>query len=183
MIETKEEHTLHSGVRRMLLKFGGLMAASQAIPLTSVLANQEEVEIDLEILNAALKLEHEAIAAYKKGAESGLLSGTSLELALNCQKDHKRHQEIITRLIKRFGGTAVEAKPHYNFEEIKTAEEILQLAHKLETEAVDTYLSNAGKLQSSIILDMAVSILVDEVSHETTIKLTLNQPVTDRKNY
>ncbi len=133
---------------------------------------------DLAILNVALGLEHEAIAAYQAGAESRLLSGQVLETALSFQRDHKRHRDTLIKFIKRYGGTAVESKPQYDFGTIKTAEDILNLAHKLEQGAVDAYLANAAKLESSVILNDAAAVLVDEVRHATVFKQALSLPVT-----
>ena len=152
-------------------EFGCLMALIEKFPG------------DLAILNVALGLEHEAVAAYQAGAESRLLSGQVLDTALSYQRDHKRHRDTLIKLIKRNGGTAVEPKQQYDFGVIKTAEDILQLAHKLEQGAVDAYLANAAKLQSSVILDAAAAVLVDEVRHATVFKQALNLPVTERPTY
>ncbi len=152
-------------------EFGCLMALVEKFP------------DDLAILNVALGLEHEAIAAYQAGAESRLLSGQVLETALSFQRDHKRHRDTLIKFIKRYGGTAVEPKPQYDFGTITTAADILNLAHKLEQGAVDAYLANAAKLKSGVILNDAAAVLVDEVRHATVFKQALGLPVTERPKY
>src|SRR5262249_29995934 len=51
---------------------------------------------DVEILSAALYLEHEAIAAYQAGAESTLLSKEVVKVAVAFQSDHKYHRDGIS---------------------------------------------------------------------------------------
>jgi hypothetical protein len=181
----KSELTLISRTRRELLKVGGLATIFHAFPLTTLAETSQDERLlsDLAILNVALGLEHQALAAYKAGAESGLLSGNSLELALACQKDHKRHRDVIIKTINQYGGKAVDARQEYDFGALKRTEDILMLAHNLEQEAVDAYLANAAKLQSSNILNAAVAILVDEVRHATNFKMALGISVTVRPSY
>src|SRR4029077_16934918 len=45
---------------------------------------------DVDIMNTALALEYEGIAAYQVGAESGLLQPPVLKLAVGFQSDHKQ---------------------------------------------------------------------------------------------
>lgn len=138
---------------------------------------------DVTILNVALGLEHEAIAAYQAGAKSGLLSGDTLALASSFLSDHERHRDAIVRLIARLGGTPVAARGAYDFGAIGAAGDIVALAHKLEQGAVDAYLANAAKLEGRAVLDAAAGILADEVRHATALKLALSQPVTVRPAY
>lgn len=138
---------------------------------------------DLAILNVALGLEHEAIAAYQTAAKSGLLSGPPLNMARSFLADHVRHRDAIVGLVTRFGGQPVAAKSTYDFGAITAAPQILQLAHMLEQGAADAYLANAGKLASTEILDAAAGVLADEVRHATAFKLALSLPVTTRPPY
>lgn len=138
---------------------------------------------DLAILNVALGLEHEAIAAYQTAAKSGLLSGMPLDMATSFLKDHERHRATLVSLISRFGGEPVAPRGTYDFGPISAAPQILALAHRLEQGAADAYLANAAKLQSSEILDAAAGVLADEVRHATTFKLALSLPVTERPPY
>lgn len=138
---------------------------------------------DLAILNVALGLEHQAIAAYQAGATSGLLSGSVLDMALSFQQDHIRHRDRLVGFLRRFGGSPVLPREAYDFGTINTAEDILTLAHRLEQGAADAYLANAAKLESAEILDAAAGILVDEVRHATAFKLALSLPITERPDY
>lgn len=138
---------------------------------------------DLAILNVALGLEHEAIAAYQAGAKSGLLSGSALDMAVSFLGDHEQHRDAIVGFLRRFGGSPVLPKTNYDFGTIKAAGDILALAHRLEQGAADAYLANAGKLESAEVLDAAAGILIDEVRHATAFKLALSLPVTERPKY
>lgn len=138
---------------------------------------------DLAIVNVALGLEHEAIAAYHAGAASGLLEGDLLDMAASFLDDHERHRDRLLGVLRRFGGTPVLPQEAYDFGTITAAGDILALAHRLEQGAVDAYLANAGNLDSRDILDAAAGILADEVRHATAFKLALSLPVIERPEY
>jgi len=53
-------------------------------------ASAATMSADIDTLNVALGLEHEAIAAYQVGAESGLLKKDVLKVAVGFQGDHKQ---------------------------------------------------------------------------------------------
>ena len=170
--------------RREFLRFGGVCAGIGALGLTvPEMYSAEKFPGDVAILNVALGLEHEAIAAYQAGAESQLLSADQLSMALAFQKDHKRHRDTLSKFVRRFGGTAVEAKSQYDFGTITSAADILKLAQRLEQGAADAYLTHAAKLESREVLDAAAQVLVDEVRHTTVLKLLLGLPVTERPKY
>ncbi len=54
-------------------------------------ANNASIQDDINILNVALTLEHEAINAYQLGAMSGLLEKGVLDVAVLFQGHHKSH--------------------------------------------------------------------------------------------
>lgn len=170
--------------RREFLWSGGLCAGLGALVLAVPEGySAEKFPGDVAILNVALGLEHEAIAAYQAGAESQLLSAEQLSMALAFQKDHKRHRDTLTKFVRRFEGTAVEPKSQYDFGTIASAADILMLAQRLEQGAAEAYLTHAASLESRAVLDAAVPVLVDEVRHSTVLKLLLGLPVTERPKY
>src|SRR6185369_2805436 len=136
---------------RKLLQCGSLITLLHGSSLLSstFAKTPERYSGDLEILNVALGLEHKAIAACRAGAEGKLLTGQTLDSIRSFEIDHKRHRDSIIKIIKRFGGVAHEPERQYDFGSINSAQDLLQLAHDLEQEAVDTYLANASRLQSS----------------------------------
>lgn len=146
-------------------------------------ADTKEPGADVAILNVALGLELEAIAAYTAGAQSKLLTGDALAMAGSFMKDHERHRDILVAWIRRLGGTPVQPKSTYDFGTITSAADIVTLAHKLEQGAADAYLANAGNLVNRNVLDDAAGVLVDEVRHATALKMALSLPVTQRPAY
>src|ERR1700712_5750540 len=88
----------------------GLLAGKGALAATSSADPQ-----DIQILNAALGAELEAIAAYQLGAESNLLQKPVLDLALTFQGHHKAHASLLAATIEQLGGKAVIAKARYDF--------------------------------------------------------------------
>jgi len=170
--------------RRQVLRAGGLSVAAGVMASAMPAAAKEvRYEGDLAILNVALGLEHQAIAAYDAGANSKLLNADQLKLAVSFHNDHKRHREALTKFIKRFGGTPVAPKPSYDFGTITSATDIVKLAQSLEDGAMMAYLTHAGKLENREILNGAVPILEDEVRHNTVFKQLLGMNVTERLMY
>jgi len=171
--------------RRQVLRAGGLSVAAGVVASAMPAAAVKEPRYagDLAILNVALGLEHQAIAAYDAGAKSKLLSADQLKLAVSFQNDHKRHRDALTSYIKRFGGTAVAPKPTYDFGTITSATDIVKLAQSLEDGAMNAYLANAGNLTNREILNAAVPILEDETRHNTVFKQLLGMDVTARLKY
>lgn len=167
--------------RRQALRSGATLAA------VAVASAAPKVEAkfpgDLTILNVALGLEHQAIAAYDAGAKSKLLSPDQLKMAVSFQNDHKRHRDTLTHYIRRFGGTPVEPKSSYDFGSITSAADIVKLAQRLEEGAEIAYLTNAGNLENREILSAAVPILEDETRHNVVLRQALGMDVTARMKY
>src|SRR6185369_14031931 len=101
---------------------------------------------DVDILNVALGLEHEAINAYQLGAESGLLQKPVLDVAVLFQSHHKQHRDALIAAIKSMGGTPVAEKmkndyaKELNASTLKSQADVLMLAAKLEKGAANAYL-------------------------------------------
>lgn len=126
---------------------------------------------DVDILNIALGLEHEAIEAYQIGAESGLLPKAVLDVAVLFQGHHKGHRDALMNAIKEMGGTAVAAKSRadyltgLNAASITSATDILRLAQKLEKGAANAYLGVIPSFNSKALAQVAGKLAADETSH------------------
>jgi hypothetical protein len=136
----------------------------------------QSVAGDLGILTAALYLEHEAIAAYQAGAESKLLSEGVLKAAVAFQSDHKLHRDGISGAIRTLGGEPIEPEKKYSFGPLKSEEDILRLARKLEKGAIDAYSTLAANIQNKDVLNFGAQILTDEVRHLTVLNRVLQIP-------
>jgi rubrerythrin len=130
---------------------------------------------DVGILNTALGLEYQGIAAYQVGAESKLLKPATLKVALQFQSDHKKHAEALASTITKLGGSPVSAqKPaDYNFptSKLKSEADVLKFAAGLEQGAVSAYLGAVPAFADRELAKVAASILGNEAQH---LSLLLN---------
>jgi rubrerythrin len=134
-------------------------------------------EGDLKILNVALGLEHEAIAAYQAGAESRLLERPVLEVAVLFQSQHKAHRDALAATIKRAGGTAVEPRKmsEYGWPRLATQADVLMFAAKLEAGAASAYLGALRAIENKEYLTAAASIMGNETQHLALLRQALKE--------
>jgi len=134
---------------------------------------------DVGILNIALGLEHEAIGAYQISAGSGLLSKPVLDAATIFLGHHKQHRDTLASVISKMGGTPVGAKSNADYAKklnaasLKSEQDILKLAHRLEQGAANAYISVVPKFQSGDLAHAAARISADEVMHFTVLTQVL----------
>lgn len=135
---------------------------------------------DIALLNAALAAEHQAIAAYQVGAESGLLTVAVKPVALEFQSHHKAHADVLAGTVKKLGGRPVDAKRKYDFpvDKLKSQSDVLQFAAGLEQGAVAAYVGAVPKFDDRSLSHAAASILGDEAMHWAVLRQVLGeQPV------
>ncbi len=129
----------------------------------------ESTSDDIQILNAALSHEYQAIAAYQVGAESGLLQKPVLDVAVKFQGHHRAHAQVLAATIEKLGGKAVATKTsaEYAFpvSQLKSQADVLQFAAGLEKGAASAYLSALPKFHNKDLITAAGSILGDETMH------------------
>jgi len=136
---------------------------------------------DIDILNVALGLEHEAINAYQIGAESGLLDKGTLGVAVGFQSDHKFHRDALISTIKKLGGKAVAEKSRdeyltsLNAASIKSATDIVKLAQRLELGAVNAYLGVIPSFGDKALAQVSAKLGADEVLHYTALTSALGE--------
>ena len=168
--------------RRTLLARGGRMALSAtAIALLAgneaLAAQGKDASGDVTILNTALGAEHEAIAAYQVGAESGLLQKPVLDLAVTFQGHHKAHADLLAGTIKKLGGTPGMAKKpadyHFPTDKLKSQADVLRFAADLEKGAVSAYLGAIPLFKNRDLAKAAGSILGDEAMHWAVLRQAL----------
>ena len=135
----------------------------------------EQTLTDIQILNAALAAEREAIAAYQVGAESGLLKKPVLKTAVQFQGHHKAHADVLAGTIKKLGGVAAEPPTKYNFpvSQLKSQKDVLEFAAKLERGAVTAYAGAIPKFENRDLSHAAASILSDEAMHWAVLRQVL----------
>jgi rubrerythrin len=134
---------------------------------------------DVTVLNTALGLEYQAIAAYQLGAESGLLQKPVLDLAVQFQGDHKKHAEVLASTITKLGGTPVKAQrtADYGFPvaSLRTQADVLRFAADYEKGAASAYLGAVPVFRDRELARAAASILGDETMHWAVLRNALGE--------
>ena len=171
--------------RRTFLTRSSWMLSTGAVALLTgcdTLAAQKKtgadaIAADVRILNAALAAEHEGVAAYQVGAQSGLLQQPVLGLAVQFQGHHKAHADLLAATVKKLGGTPVDPKPKYDFpvEQLRTQADVLRFAAGLEQGAVTAYLGAVPSLDDRELARAAASILGDEAMHWAVLRYALGE--------
>ena len=134
---------------------------------------------DVDLLNVALGLEYEAIAAYQLGADSKLLTPAVLLVAVAFQNDHKEHATVLDKTIRGLGGRPVEPKEvkDYGFRTDRLTDQaaVLAFAAELEKGAASAYLSTVPVFQNRDLAKAAASILGAETQHWSVLRAALGQ--------
>jgi len=167
--------------RRLFLQQTGATALSAtAIALLSGCESMAQTKTqsanqDINILNVALGLEHEGIAAYQLGAESGLLQKPVLETAVLFQSHHKAHRDLLVVTIEKLGGRPVQPRPMAEYakglkaDTLKTQADVLILAARLELGATNAYLGVIPALKDAELSKVAARLAADETMHWTAL--------------
>ena len=130
---------------------------------------------DINILNVALALEHEAINAYQLGAESGLLQPPVLATAVAFQSHHKEHRDALVATIRKMGGTpaAEKMKAEYaqalNAGSLRSQADVLKLAQRLERGAANAYIGVIPSFGDKGLAQVAARLSADETMHWTAL--------------
>jgi rubrerythrin len=172
--------------RALLADAGKLTLSAGAIALLAgndALANNHGADAskDTGILNIALALEHEAIAAYQIGAESGLLAKEVLPVAVLFQSHHKAHRDALADTVRKLGGTpaaeqtmdAYVKSSKLNVAAIKSQGDVLALAQRLELGAANAYLGVIPAFGDRELAKIAGRLAADETMHYTALTQAL----------
>jgi hypothetical protein len=174
--------------RRAALRLGGvglLSAGAVAVLGQAAMAQSGKMmkasSGDVDILNVALGLEHEAIEAYQIGAESGLLQKPVLDVAVLFQSHHKGHRDALMSTIKTLGGAPVAPKKRdeyvkaLNVAAIKGQAGILKLAQNLERGAANAYIGVIPSFKDTELAQVAARLAADETMHWTALSQALGE--------
>jgi hypothetical protein len=143
--------------------------------LADTKTSSKHLEQDIRILNTAIAAEHEAVAAYQLGAESGLLASGVLKVAITFQGHHKEHIELLASTVSKLGGDVIAAKNKYDFpvSKLKNQTDVLNFAAGLERGAVSAYAGAIPLFANSDLAKAAASILADEAMHWAVLRQAL----------
>lgn len=129
-----------------------------------------QANTDVTILNGAIELEQQAQWTYAAAAKSGLLKPEVVTVATKISGQHGAHEAALTEAVKKLGGTAPKAKDSYPLPELKSQEDVLKYALKLETMATNAYFDAFTKLSDKALKMAGVSIMNDEAQHVAVLR-------------
>ena len=151
--------------------------ASRAMSTTIVRSN------DVGVIQTALALEHEGIAAYRIAGKSGLLSPATLQLALVFMGHHQAHRDSLAKLVATAGGKPVEPRTDAQYiaelklGSLKSEVDVVALATMLERGAASAYIGQITALKDPGLAKLFASISADEAIHWTTLNNAAGTPI------
>ena len=138
---------------------------------------------DAGVLQTALALEHEAIAAYRLAGRSGLLSPGTLEVALTFMGHHQTHRDSLAGLVTQLGGRPIDPKTdaqyisELNLGALRSEGDVVALAATLERGAASAYIGQITSLNDPTIARLFASLSADEAVHWTTLNNAAGTPI------
>lgn len=174
--------TAQTSRRKFMSQAGALTFSGVAVALlggrsTALAAGTSDSAVtqDVRILNTAIAAEHEAVAAYQVGADSGLLKPDVLKVAVTFQGHHKEHVDALAKAVSSLGGDAADALERYDFpvDRLKNQSDVLHFAAGLERGAVSAYAGAIPVFDNRDLSAAAASILADEAMHWAVLRHAL----------
>ena len=163
--------------RRKLFKIGGTAVAGAGLLMLSpnAIARPRSREAflagDVSVMQGALALEHEGIAAYRLAAGSGLLSKGTIAVASVFLGHHQGHRDALAKLIAEAGGKPVEPKDDQeyaaslNLAALKSEAAVVRFAAGLEQGAANAYVGQVAALRDSKLARLFSQLGADEAVH------------------
>lgn len=182
-------HSVNLERRRLLTASGTATLSAAAVTVLAgwvpglALAQGSDMSKDVQILNVALGLEHEAINAYQLGAKSGLLQKPALDVAILFQTHHKSHRDALIATIEKLGGRPVTEKTLADYakalqaDTLKNQGDVLNLAARLEMGAANAYLGVIPSFKDAALAKVAARLAADETMHWTALATVLGRPL------
>jgi rubrerythrin len=128
---------------------------------------------DVDLLNAAIALEQQAIWTYGAAAKTNLLKPEVLDVAKMIAGQHADHEKALSDQVTKMGGTPPKAKDSYNLPALNSQEDILKYALSLEVGAANGYFDVLQKLSDKTLKQLSASIMGDESQHVTVLSSAL----------
>lgn len=146
-------------------------------------AASPRVRSDVGVIQTALALEHEGIAAYRIAGKSGLLSPPTLKVALIFMGHHEAHRDSLAKLVHQAGAKPVEPKTDedyikgLNLNSLKSEKDVVTLATSLEHGAASAYIMQINAINNPKIANLFASISADEATHWATLNNAAGMPI------
>jgi rubrerythrin len=173
--------------RRLFMGAGATTSSAGALALLGgnqalAAVSPTDTKSDLAILNVAVGLEYEGINAYEIALRSGLLNSQHVKAATKFQDDHKAHNDALIGTIRKLGGRPVEAKSIEEYAKelkvdlLKTEDDVLDLAARLELGAANAYLGVLTAFKDPQLGKIAARLAADEAANFALLKFDLKRP-------
>ncbi len=176
LVGDRREFLVRAGVTSF-----GIAAASLAGG--AALAASTAQSRDVGVIQTALALEHEGIAAYQIAGKSGLLSPGTLKLALIFMGHHQAHRDSLAKLVSQAGDRPVEPKTDAQYiselklDTLKSEGDVVALATRLERGAASAYIGQITALKDPKLAKLFAEISADEAIHWTTLNNAAGTPI------
>jgi hypothetical protein len=138
---------------------------------------------DVGVIQTALALEHEGIAAYRIAGKSGLLKPPTLNVAMIFMGHHEAHRDSLAKLVRQAGAKPVEPKSDadyingLNMKSLKSEKDVVTLATSLEHGAASAYIMQITAIKNPKIASLFASISADEATHWATLSNAAGMPI------
>jgi hypothetical protein len=169
-----------SSRRTLLSRYGaGLGAAVIVLAGCGSRSQKAEVQalppaaqnLDVEVLNRSLDLEHEAIAAYTAGIP--LLGGRAKEAAKRFLDQELSHSGELAGLVKQAGGKPHKPKPVYDLGQPHDDHGVLSLLHELERRELRLYLQAVTQVSPGSVRAAVAAVLANDAQHLAILRSSL----------
>jgi hypothetical protein len=138
---------------------------------------------DIAVLQGALALEHEGIAAYTLAGGTGLLTPDVLKIALTFLGHHKGHRDALAKIIQKAGSSPVQPKTdaEYTTElklgDLKSQADVITFAAGLEKGAANAYVGQIAALTDHELTHLFAQLSTDEAVHWAVLDGALGHAV------
>ena len=197
---TDETRNNGGGGRREFLRRAGLVGVGMSTGVLAACAqsgmamgtdsagmsDSDKMAGDVQLLNVALGLEYQAIAAYQVGALSGLLKPGTKRVAVEFQSQHKAHAAALKGLVRENSGKPIGEKAPLSSSagdlasaygvpagKIHSETDVIRYAAGLEEGAAKAYLGTIAKFHNRDLAHAAASIEGDETMHWAILRQAL----------
>lgn len=174
-----EDGSMAGNRRTFLQQAGALTLGAGAAGLLgarpALAAPPRKFRTDVGVIQTALALEHEGIAAYRLAGKSGLLSKGTLEVATIFLGHHEAHRDSLAKVVIQAGAKPVEPKSdadyikELNLGSLKSEKDVVALATTLEHGAASAYIGQINAIRDPKLANLFASISADEATHWTTL--------------
>ncbi len=168
IVDSRREFLVRAGAASLGIGAAGLLGGA------AVAADAAQSR-DLGVIQTALALEHEGIAAYQIAGTSGLLSPQTLKLALVFLGHHEAHRDSLAKLVADAGEKPVEPKKDAQYvaelelDGLKSEADVVALATRLERGAASAYIGQITALTDPALAKLFAGISADEAVHWATL--------------